>query len=90
VHCRPSWPADTAHRNLEASSQLEAFGKLAPPRRQIVHLHRTAFENGQPILILGQATEYYGILLGVEYRLKVIAWLRGYQVRWQRQSALGV
>lgn len=67
-----------------------AVGKLAPPRRQIVHLHRAVLEDRQPIRILGQATEYDGILFGVEYRLKVIARLRGNQARGERQSALGV
>jgi hypothetical protein len=56
--------------------------EIVPPRNRrdvaIFNRHRLTRRLELVLLILGQATEYDGILFRVEYRLKVIARLRGY------------
>jgi len=76
--------------NRAASSQLKALGKLAAPRRKIVHPHRASLEHAQPIRIPGYSAENHGVFIGVELRLEMIARLSGYKTRWEHQAALGI
>src|SRR5712672_928290 len=77
-------------RTSESSSQLTACDVWETRCAAVEDRpsHRTGLEHVQPIRILGHAAENYGVFLGVELRLEMIAWSSGYATRWERQAAL--